>query len=87
MKITIEQLRRVIREEIETVSEGFNDDYLEKVKKKQAAMIPPVQKPFRRAEEPVGKQRLPDGYSFDDLLASMTPEQKEELLAVLKSSK
>jgi hypothetical protein len=87
MKITIEQLRRVIREEIESVSEGFNDDYLEKVKKKQVVMIPPAQKPQRRDEVPVGKQRLPDGYNFDDLLASMTPEQKEELLAALKSSK
>ena len=86
MKITVEQLRRIIREEIELVSENFNDDYREKIRKKQAIMIPALKKPEVPKETPMGKKRLPPGMTINDILDSLSPEQREELMAAMKNS-
>lgn len=75
MKITVSQLRKIIKEEIEAVSEGIHD---------RVMIIPPLKKPAVASSAEVGKKRLPLDFSIDDLLASMTPEQKEELLKHLQ---
>ena len=76
MKITVNQLRKIIKEEINLVSEMNFDP-------KQTVDIPPVKQ--RKEHVPVGKRQLPQGFNVQDLLDQMTEEQKEEMLAALQT--
>jgi len=76
MKITIDKLRQIIKEEISSLSEGGMKD---------TVIIPPVKQ--RPVHVPLGKKRLPAGLSIQDVLDSMTPEQREEMRQALQISK